>query len=1163
MIFVSLVDRAKREGNIRVERLAQAMQKMKNTQEETLHNIIEAFKVKNNFQRLQNRIIELDHQLGRSQALFAEKKYTYNIRKAENNASAEELRIKHEAEMETTIRGLLGQVDSKTKEVEHSRYKQDTLRKDIDRQCHELSQLLFDIEKEEKERLKELKNKQNNSRMGNIIRKKLLSKNNFNIISSDTLATTNSGSNPSSPTRRSSLNNTNNSDMQQSQQELSILDVFPFITVGSITEEMLKEAENMTQSVKTQLEEQLLVTEAAEQRLAGKKSELAAILKSEENKALERLKKMCGNLEIKIDSDSKRATLLETLVKNLEKEKDGSSGGGVGGGSRMSSRGNSRAVSRLGSSSNRRSSSRGKGDKDDNSSTSSDDNNNTSNTTNKKQKKMKINNRSSSIASLASAGTNTTQTTHDSEKYVALQTKFLQATREVRKSTKLQMKEQRRHTQQQEQQGQQQLQLQQQKSRNSTVVVAVGGTSLTAPFSAVDATSLVQPQQQQVVSVMGKAELLFTDTPSKMMVPTHPSSLSPVPSLPSTTFNNNSDGDSDSVNSTLTLPNVPKIRRVIAPHQTGRIQAALDMLTLFTTPSFSNANRGNNSNVLIPFSHSPVNNNTSSAAANNVRQGISRGQRSQVNSASSSNGNNNNSPNNPSSSNTTFNNKNPAAALMSPLVRRPLRVASPALSSPVPPSLLSTKGQNSFAEGSAEGLMITGEEKPILVMDDSRLTTAASTIAAMTKPSTALTQSQQQQQSEEEQQEQAQEQQREVNLDHDQAMLPASMSKPPTAPRPSSSRAASAISRSGAAAGLLTGSFMHHQHSTNNSGNSTAAKTQRQREDEFLPSVEEKHRMISKQQQAMIAEENEKANFYTQNFGFRAALEQLTTIMELLTHWGSALPDSVSLTAMREALFNVGLSITTEDEQLENVEALRHHTQQLILQLKVAYRQNDNVQTTLKHASKEMSEELRRCEELKRQLLHETEGLRWGDALQPGKFQAEINGLKRRITELKSQLRQWEQQIQQRRKSNIRLSQRISDQVTARKIAESVAEKLKGSSQAELEQLSMSGQADIGDAQQREEINRSRSHDRQSHDHAHPQLQLGTILEGDEPRSNRNSVLAKQSLELNKSLELDSNSNHSNNSERRFSRVAHRTKIYQETTNIYARGVGNNSGGNV
>ena len=301
-VFESLVDKARSDDQVRVGKLKECLQRLKNKQKEMVFRSLDDFKKAHYYQRIKNRLLELDNLLVKNKALLAEKKYALQLKKAQSNISAEELRKRFEYETEQQVRHLLEQVEKRKHEVEELTRKNHGIEEEIEKLLKDMSLLLYDLEKEEKTQ------QQLHPHGGNPSKSKNTSKHDRSASPSHQI--------------------TGLASTAQYDDISGIFEVFPFIqnNGAELTDDMIDQAVKVVEESELKLNTMKGMITLAEEDYVKKKATLSNLVKGEDNRANERLKKMCLGLEQKISSDEKRVELLENLIKGLKKDKQSSGG---------------------------------------------------------------------------------------------------------------------------------------------------------------------------------------------------------------------------------------------------------------------------------------------------------------------------------------------------------------------------------------------------------------------------------------------------------------------------------------------------------------------------------------------------------------------------------------------------------------------------------------------------------------------------------------------------------------------------------------------------------------------------------------------------------------------------------------------------------------------
>lgn len=292
-LFINLnsyIDRAKEKDRDRMNHIEIALNQLKFKQQEIFLRSIEELKVKNGFNRLKNRAVELTNQISKTKAIIAEKEFELQIKQAESNISAEELRLKFEADTERTIRNLLESIEKKKSEIHSLSLKQNELQIDIDRFKKEISIILYEIEKEEKGPIEAAKVFDVN-----------IKKNNEIVLNLSSFE----------PSNRFKIEDVG-----------TLFETFPFLTSNTkISDDMVNLCLRYLHEIEFLYKKKELETFEYEKIYGDKKHELKLIERSEENKALNRLKRMIENLEFKINENIEKILHIEKTIgkKKIEK----------------------------------------------------------------------------------------------------------------------------------------------------------------------------------------------------------------------------------------------------------------------------------------------------------------------------------------------------------------------------------------------------------------------------------------------------------------------------------------------------------------------------------------------------------------------------------------------------------------------------------------------------------------------------------------------------------------------------------------------------------------------------------------------------------------------------------------------------------------------------
>lgn len=365
-LFVSLIQKMKHSSSLRIEQLSHSLQLLIHRQKEIFDITLEKYKQEYGFYRMKNRHAELINQIQKYSFKLSEIKYELSLKQEEFNISAEELRNRYEQELEAMIRKLLQTIEEKKEEVNALTNKHQNIQTDIDRICNDLSLILHELDREEKAKAYAAIYGSNKKFIDNrplptlpkITTEKIeeafaqarIDKSSITATSPKKVKNeSKTSSNGKSPNNRSPKGPTipnqkgSKSNRSPTQQPTSVIvpesdkvepvveeldsnhifQVFPFLDTREITEDMVIESLKIADALLLEVEGKKKELQQQEEKMNEEKAKTQNLLKSEDNKALERLKLMVANLEAKIEIDSQRVELLQTLVKNLTSEAKG------------------------------------------------------------------------------------------------------------------------------------------------------------------------------------------------------------------------------------------------------------------------------------------------------------------------------------------------------------------------------------------------------------------------------------------------------------------------------------------------------------------------------------------------------------------------------------------------------------------------------------------------------------------------------------------------------------------------------------------------------------------------------------------------------------------------------------------------------------------------
>jgi hypothetical protein len=187
----------------------------------------------------------------------------------------------------------------------------------------------------------------------------------------------------------------------------------------------------------------------------------------------------------------------------------------------------------------------------------------------------------------------------------------------------------------------------------------------------------------------------------------------------------------------------------------------------------------------------------------------------------------------------------------------------------------------------------------------------------------------------------------------------------------------------------------------------------------------------SKYQLSLDLEAKEKSEFFFQNYGYKLAMEQLSTILSLLLKWNSKKnQESQDKVTTTENATTGGKEVIIQSDfegnELLTIELLKNSINANLAKCKNLYKQNAYYNNMIKELSKEMIVEMKKSDTLYNELIEEIIITKWHQNTLPGKYQEEIEILKERLIELKKEHKIWEGKVAKRRITNIRLSQLLS-----------------------------------------------------------------------------------------------------------------------------------------
>lgn len=273
VIFQNLLAKARTEDSNRHEKMMKSLQEFKWQQSKIVDHCMHQYRQTSGFYKSKQRLIELDSLLSKTKAQLAEKRYVLKLQSTDAT-STEDLRLKYETETEEEIRKLIGIINGQKTEIERLTKRTEVIGRDTETLCKEIGQILFDLDKEDKRKAEALGQAQGQSVQVQGVG-------------------------------------------EEAQDD--IFAVFPFLTGAvEMTEEMVDQSNKLREASDAQHASEEYALRAMRLAVEEKRKEYNSMLKSEENKALERLKKYVRTLEEKKAEDTGRLDLLSKLVNNAD-----------------------------------------------------------------------------------------------------------------------------------------------------------------------------------------------------------------------------------------------------------------------------------------------------------------------------------------------------------------------------------------------------------------------------------------------------------------------------------------------------------------------------------------------------------------------------------------------------------------------------------------------------------------------------------------------------------------------------------------------------------------------------------------------------------------------------------------------------------------------------
>jgi hypothetical protein len=274
--LMSTVDIAKSTSTSRMQKLKSAFSRVKNAQKMVVDKTTKRIRIESGVTKVEARVEELKEQVADLRNALQEKKETIQRNNRDKSLSADELRRKYESEMEDRIRSLVASVEQKNKDLAAFTATNDKLGGRTQNMHNELGKLLQDLEKEE--------------RAG----------------AADTSAVS---TDPLHRFRASMYRHANTKGAAH----------FVDVSAGVITKELVGDSQKALETAFARQQELYSQMAETEEKTIRMRRELTSLLQSEEHKALERLKKVCDNLQVKIQSDEQRVKVMAGLVQQMQK----------------------------------------------------------------------------------------------------------------------------------------------------------------------------------------------------------------------------------------------------------------------------------------------------------------------------------------------------------------------------------------------------------------------------------------------------------------------------------------------------------------------------------------------------------------------------------------------------------------------------------------------------------------------------------------------------------------------------------------------------------------------------------------------------------------------------------------------------------------------------
>jgi myosin heavy subunit len=275
--LLSHVESAKTQSSKRMEKLHVGFERVQHAQKTVVDKIIKQVRQEAGLPKLEEREGELKDQVAKLQQTLKEKKETIQRNNREKQLSAEELRKKYEQETEDRVRNVVTTIEQKTKQLATLTAANEKLKGSQSTVQNDLGKLLQELGQEEKA----------------------------------AAAEAGAAMNPLHRFRASVYRHAN--------VKGASTNLFADMSSGTITKELVGDSNRALEEAFAKQQELFQQITEKEQSILSQRKELTALLQGEEHKALERLKKVCDNLQVKIQSDDQRVKVMAALVNQMQR----------------------------------------------------------------------------------------------------------------------------------------------------------------------------------------------------------------------------------------------------------------------------------------------------------------------------------------------------------------------------------------------------------------------------------------------------------------------------------------------------------------------------------------------------------------------------------------------------------------------------------------------------------------------------------------------------------------------------------------------------------------------------------------------------------------------------------------------------------------------------